>query len=102
MEIIDVDKYDATNVEQEYPIDEKPGGKPSKNQYIVSNIADVTAATYARDTTEYRAARDKYTTKDHEDGDKPKGSIKVEDVDDEDGGNVSDDDTNNFMVFDGR
>ena len=96
------DTDDPTNGEQEYATDEKPGENPCQNQYGVSNIVDVKSATYAKDTTKDHAARDKYTTKDHEDGDKPEGSIKVEDVDDEDGGNASDDDANNFMGVDGR
>ena len=41
-------------------------------------------------------------TKDREAGDNPKGSIKVEDVDDEDYGNEIDDDTHNVMGVDGR
>ena len=40
--------------------------------------------------------------KDHAGGDNPKVSIKVEYVDNEYDGNVSDDDTNNIMVVDGR
>ena len=41
VEIIDVDKYDATNVEQEYPTDDNPGDNPSQNQDGIYNKIDV-------------------------------------------------------------
>ena len=85
-EIIDVDADDATDGDLKYPTDENPGDNPYQNQDGVSNTEENIAT-----------VDDKYTTKDRAAGDKPKGSIKVEDVDDEDDGNDSDDDADHLF-----
>ena len=90
-EIIDVDADGATNIYQEYPTDEKPGDNLSKNQDGVSNTSDDIAAEDSEDTNKYRA--DRYN---------PKGSIKVEDVDNEDDGDYSDDEDDNLIGVYGR
>ena len=88
-EIIDVNTDNKTDGEKEYPTYENPGDNPSENQDGVSNTAYYTAAKYSEDTTKNRAA-----------GDNPEGSIKVEDVDNEDDINISDDDVENVMGVD--
>ena len=86
-EIIYFDADDATN-DQEYTTDENPGDNPSQNQDGVSNTVDDIYTTDVKDTTKYCA-----------DGDNTEGSIKVEDVDNEDYVNDSDDDANDITGF---
>ena len=90
-EIINVDTDDATYGDQEYPTDNNTDENPSQNQDGVSNTEYFIAVTADKDINKDRADRDN-----------SEGSIKIEYVDDEYDGNVSDDDVGNVMGVDGR